>query len=204
MVAVRASETKFVDDRSTALLPCRVVVVLEEVGRAAVDTAPIAFVYDTPLPSRWISVSARSIDRTTLRVVNQRPQEGGRRNADCDGLCHRGTVVHRAAVAAHVEYDLGRRATEAVTAQLEEHVGTLVGERWPPSGRVHGHVRPPLPQPPLDRRADIRHLGGRGGAPSARPSRRRRRSTTTPCSLPVEPRFRLGSPAASARPPTRE
>jgi hypothetical protein len=72
-VAVPASEPEFLDDGMATVFVVGIVVVLEEVGRAAVDTHPISLSHNPALTSRRMPVPAGCVDRPSLRVVDQHP-----------------------------------------------------------------------------------------------------------------------------------
>ena len=124
------------------LLKPRVVIVLEEFGRTAVDTGRrVAFVYDTSLATCWVAMTTRCVDRTTLRVVDENPQERRGRDPLDDTSCDRRTVVEGASVAAHVQDDFGRHRRAAAPHELDQRVGPLLRDRRPTRpGRVRGRV----------------------------------------------------------------
>lgn len=107
MVARRTPEPEFVDERSSADLELRDVVVLEDFVTAAVDAHPIALLDDAPLTGTGMTMAAGRVDRSTLGVVDQRPEERCRREVLDDARRKRCAVVERAAVAPDVDDELG-------------------------------------------------------------------------------------------------
>jgi hypothetical protein len=141
VVAVRAALPEFLDDRSTRLLEGRIVVAFEEVGRAAVDTAAVALVHDAALTNRRMTAPTRRIDRPALRVMDQRPQERRRCDPLDDGARNRCPVIERAAIAPHVDNDLGDHPGAATGHQRDQRIRPLLRNRRPPR-RVRGRARP--------------------------------------------------------------
>jgi len=69
-VAVPAPEPEFLDDGTATLFEVRIVVVLEERGRAAVDTHPIALPHNPALTSGRMPVPASRINRCSPQRIS--------------------------------------------------------------------------------------------------------------------------------------
>jgi hypothetical protein len=126
-VAVTALQPDLVDERSLRLLEGRIVVILQVLGRTALATTAVAFLHDALLACGRVTVAAGCVERTAVRVVDQRPKEGFRRDALDRGLGDWSPVVEGASVAAHVQDDLRREARTTFGEQLDECIGTLLG-----------------------------------------------------------------------------
>jgi hypothetical protein len=71
-VALAAPQPQLVDHRVPRLVVRRIMVVLEELGRAATAADAIAVVDDPLLSARRVPVRAGSVDRAPFGVVDQR------------------------------------------------------------------------------------------------------------------------------------
>jgi hypothetical protein len=72
VVAGCAAVFDFVDDGVTGLFEVGLVVVLREVGGAAVDAAAVAFAYDAFLAGGGVALPSRGVDGSAFGVVDQR------------------------------------------------------------------------------------------------------------------------------------
>ena len=103
VVAGCAAEFEFVDDGVSGLFVVGVVVVAQQVGGSAVDAGAVAFVDDSFLSCRGVSLAARRVDGSPLGVVDQRPDERLREEPGDGAVGDGGAVVEGAAVTADVE-----------------------------------------------------------------------------------------------------
>ncbi len=75
VVAGGAAELEVVDEGVAGLLVGGHVVVLQQVGSAAVDGGSVAFFDDPLLAGGGVAVPARGVDGAAVGVVDQRSQE---------------------------------------------------------------------------------------------------------------------------------
>jgi hypothetical protein len=157
VVAIRAALHELLDDRSLRLLVGRIVIALEQLGRTAVDTTPVALVHDPPLPDGRMTPPTRRIDRPTLCVVDQGSKESPRRDPFDDCSRNRRPVVERAAITSYVQHDLGNHAGATAARECDQRVGSLLRDRRPPR-RVRGRVRPVPPHQRVDATSECHGL----------------------------------------------
>jgi hypothetical protein len=138
-VARSTSRLQLVDDRASADLERRLVVVLEELGGTAVDATTRPFEDDAALPCRRMAMTTRRVDRSTLGVVDQRPEERRGGEAFDEASRHRRAVVEGAAVAAHVDHDLRHHLDASAIDQPHQSIGSLLGHPRPPRADMFGH-----------------------------------------------------------------
>jgi hypothetical protein len=127
----RAAHRELVDNGVSGLLEVGIVVVAQQVGTAAIDTASVAFTHDAFLPSRGMSLLARRVDRPTLAIVDQCSHERVGHELLDDAAGDGSAVIERAAIAANVQHNLGENLGATVGDQAHKGVGALLTEGWP-------------------------------------------------------------------------